>query len=274
MAAIDPALGHLDVAQHGAVLVLTLDNPSLRNALGPQVYAQGREALNRAADDATIRAVVLTGANGVFCGGGNLVRLQGNRAKPMSVQKDSIDLLNGFVRHLRDCPKPVIAAVEGPAAGAGFSLVLACDFVVAANNARFVMSYAKVGLTPDGGGSYSLASALPRPLANELMMLGNEIDAARLQHFGLVNQATEPGAALDAAMALADKLAAGAGAAQARIKQLVNHAQAARLNDHLQLERDHFAAALHGPEAGEGIGAFLGKRKPDFVNAAKPAVVG
>jgi enoyl-CoA hydratase/carnithine racemase len=252
------------VEVRGPVLLLTLNNPTMRNALGPQVYASGREALNRAADESGIRAVVLTGAGGIFCGGGNLNRLNGNREKPRAVQRDSIHLLNGFVQQLRACPKPVIAAVEGPAAGAGFSLALACDFVVAARDARFVMSYAKVGLTPDGGGSYMLASALPRPLASEWMMLGGEISAERLYQFGLVNRVAEPGAALAGALELAATLAKGAGGAQARIKALISHAQDTRWRDHLEQERSQFVDSLHGAEAGEGIGAFLEKRKPNF----------
>ncbi len=145
-----------------ATLVLTISNPEARNALHPDIYAASQEALEVAARDNTIRAVVLTGADGVFCAGGNLNRLLGNRSQPAEVQAKSIEILNHWIETLHAFPKPIIAAVEGPAAGAGFSLVLACDFVVAASDAKFVMAYVKVGLTPDGGGSYELARALPR----------------------------------------------------------------------------------------------------------------
>src|SRR5439155_3542057 len=101
----------------------------------------------------------------------------------------------------RTFPKPVIAAVEGPAAGAGFSLALACDFIVAADNAVFVMAYSNIALSPDGGGSWSLAQAMPRQLASELLMCGERITPARLQQLGIVNKVTAPGAALEEALA-------------------------------------------------------------------------
>ena len=152
-------------SRRDATLILTLSNPGAKNALHPDMYAAGIEALSTAERDPEIRAVVLTGAGDVFCAGGNLNRLLENRAKSPSVQAESIDQLHGWIEALRDCTKPVIAAVEGPAAGAGFSLALACDLIVAARSAKFVMAYVKVGLTPDGGASWFLSQALPRQLA-------------------------------------------------------------------------------------------------------------
>lgn len=137
-------------------LVLKLSNPGARNALHPDMYAAGIEALSTAERDNSVRAIVLTGADNFFCAGGNLNRLLENRAKDPSVQAESIDLLAEWISALRASTKPVIAAVEGAAAGAGFSLALACDLIVAADDAKFVMSYARVGLTPDGGASWFL----------------------------------------------------------------------------------------------------------------------
>jgi enoyl-CoA hydratase/carnithine racemase len=149
----------------GAVLQLTLSNPEARNALHPDIYRDGIAALKGATADPAVRAVVITGEGEHFCAGGNLNRLLGNRSQPPEVQAASIDTLHEWITAIRDCPKPVIAAVEGAAAGAGFSLALACDMLVAAQNARFVMSYIRVGLTPDGGASHWLATRLPYPLA-------------------------------------------------------------------------------------------------------------
>ena len=118
-------------SRRDATLILTLSNPGAKNALHPDMYAAGIEALSTAERDPDIRAVVLTGAGDVFCAGGNLNRLLENRAKPPSVQAESIDQLHSWIEAIRDCNKPVIAAVEGPAAGAGFSLALACDLIVA-----------------------------------------------------------------------------------------------------------------------------------------------
>lgn len=248
----------------GPTLVLTISNPQARNALHPDIYAACKVALQAAADDDGVRTVVLTGADGMFCAGGNLNRLLGNRAQPPQVQADSIEMLHAWIQSLHAFPKPIIAAVEGAAAGAGFSLVLACDFVVAADNAKFVMAYVKVGLTPDGGGSYEIARALPRQLASELLIEGKTIDATRLAQFGIVNRVTPAGEALAEAIRLADSLAQQSSHAMGRIKALINHAGTASLREHLAQERDNFVAALHHPDGGEGIGAFLEKRKPDY----------
>lgn len=247
-----------------ATLVLTISNPEMRNALGPEIYHATKEALQAAEQDSSIRSVVLTGADGMFCAGGNLNRLLGNRAQPPQVQADSITMLHAWIESLHAFPKPIIAAVEGAAAGAGFSVVLACDFVVAASNAKFVMAYVKVGLTPDGGGSYELARALPRQLASELLIEGKTVDAQRLAQFGLVNRVTEPGQALAEALRLGGSLAAQSSHAMGRIKGLINQAGTLSLNEHLARERENFVAALHHPDGGEGISAFLEKRKPNY----------
>jgi enoyl-CoA hydratase/carnithine racemase len=251
-------------ARVDSTLVLTISNPEARNALHPDIYAASLEALDAAATDDELRAVIITGADGMFCAGGNLNRLLGNRAKPPAVQAESIETLNHWIESLHAFPKPIIAAVEGAAAGAGFSVVLACDFVVAASDAKFVMAYVKVGLTPDGGGSYELARALPRQLASELMMEGKPVDATRLAQFGLVNRVVPPGQALSEALRLAEGLAGQSPHAVGRIKGLINGAGTASLTEHLAAERDSFVAALHHKDGGEGISAFLEKRKPRY----------
>lgn len=247
-----------------ATLVLTISNPEARNALHPDIYAASQEALEVAARDDSIRTVVLTGANGVFCAGGNLNRLLGNRSQPPSVQAASIETLHHWIESFHAFPKPIIAAVEGPAAGAGFSLVLACDYVVAASDAKFVMAYVKVGLTPDGGGSYEIARMLPRQLASEILMEGKPVEPARLAQFGIVNRVVQPGQALTEALRIAGNLARESPNAVRGMKALINHAGSATLTEHLAAERDSFVAALHHPDAGEGIGAFLEKRKPNY----------
>ena len=183
---------------------------------------------------------------------------------PPEFQARSIEGLHNWIEAIRTFPKPVIAAVEGPAAGAGFSLALACDFIVAANNAVFVMAYSNIALSPDGGGSWSLSRALPRPLVNELLMCGERIGAERLQQLGLVNRLVEPGLALQAALEWAERLNQRAPNALASIKELVNEATGTTLSRQLALERDHFVRNLHHANAGIGISAFLDKTKPRF----------
>lgn len=251
-------------AESESTLVLTLSNPGARNALHPDMYAAGIEALDSAERDPSVRAVVLTGADQFFCAGGNLNRLLENRAKDPSVQAQSIDLLGEWIAALRASSKPVIAAVEGAAAGAGFSLALACDLLVAADDAKFVMSYSRVGLTPDGGGSWFLAQALPRQLAAEVLLEGKPIGAARLHELGVVNRLAKPGAVRESAIGWADDLGKISPNATARIKTLIAAAGAQPLADHLVAERDHFVASLHHRDALEGITAFLEKRAPRY----------
>ncbi|MBU6493288.1 MAG: enoyl-CoA hydratase [Burkholderiales bacterium] len=245
-------------------LVLTLSNPGARNALHPSMYAAGIEAIVTAERDASVRAIVLTGADNFFCAGGNLNRLLENRAKDKSVQAESINRLAEWVEAIRTCPKPVICAVEGAAAGAGFSLALACDLLVAADNAKFVMAYAKVALTPDGGGSWFLSTALPRQLATEILLEGKTIDAQRMAGAGLVNRVVKPGEARDAALAWAEQLSQLSPHALGRIKALIEAGPANTLRQQLELERDNFIEALHHRDGLEGISAFLEKRPAQY----------
>ncbi len=245
-------------------MVLTLSNPEHRNALGPAIYAAGVEALNAAESSADVRSVVIVGEGAIFSAGGNLQRLLANRQQPPQYQAQSIEGLHSWIEAIRAFPKPVIAAVEGAAAGAGFSLALMCDFLVAAVNSVFVMAYSNVALSPDGGASWSLSRVLPRPLATELMMCGERISAQRLHDLGVVNRLAAAGCALMEALALADTLNARAPNALASIKELVNEAAHSTLNAQLAAERDHFVKNLHHANAGIGIAAFLNKQTPRF----------
>ena len=254
----------LKSTSEGQTLILTISNPDFKNALSPEIYAAGVEALNAAETNSEIRSVIITGEGAAFCAGGNLQRLLANRQQPKEVQAQSIDGLHSWIDSIRTYPKPIIAAVEGAAAGAGFSLALACDFCVAADNAVFVMSYSTVGLSPDGGGSWALGRALPRQLANELLMCGERVNAQRLHDFGLVNTVCSSGSALREALALAERLNARAPNVLSSIKELLNDSAANTLSQQLQSERDHFVSNLHHGNGGEGIDAFLAKRIPHY----------
>ena len=254
----------LKSTSEGSTLILSISNPEFKNALGPDIYAAGIEALNAAENNPEIRSVIITGEGGIFCAGGNLQRLQANRRESPEVQAQSIEGLHNWIESIRTYPKPVIAAVEGAAAGAGFSLALACDFCVAADNAVFVMSYSTVALSPDGGGSWVLARTLPRQLASELLMGGERISAQRLHDFGLVNRVSGAGSALREALKIAERLNARAPNVMASIKELINDAPANTLSQQLASERDHFVRNLHHSNGGEGIAAFLEKRTPQY----------
>ncbi len=248
----------------GQTLILTLRNPEARNAFDASIYAAGIEALSVAERTDDVRSVVITGADGTFSAGGNLQRLQARRQEGAEAQAQGVEGLHSWIETIRTYPKPVIAAVEGAAAGAGFSLALACDFIVAARDAAFVMSYARIGLSPDGGASWSLARALPRQLAAEWLMCGDKLQAERLHALGLVNRLAEPGRALHEALSLAATLNERAPNALASVKELLNDALQQPLDAQLAAERDHFVRNLQHANAGEGIAAFLEKRAPRY----------
>jgi enoyl-CoA hydratase/carnithine racemase len=248
----------------GHTLVLTLSNPEYRNALGPEIYSAGIEALNAAESNHDVHTVVLTGEGANFSAGGNLNRLLNNRQLPPEHQAQSIDGLHGWIETITTFPKPILAAVEGAAAGAGFSLALACDFLVAASNSVFVMAYSNVALSPDGGGSWQLASSLPKALVNQWLMLGEKIGADQLFAHGVINQIAAPGASLETALALAERLNLRAPNALSSIKELVNAAPDQSLFEQLNQEKKHFVNNLHHPNAGIGIQAFLNKELPNY----------
>src|SRR5664280_1851965 len=219
--------------RRGSTLVLTISDPPTRNTLSAQAIAAGIEALGASESDQSIRAVVLRGDGEHFCSGGNLQGLRERRAAGRDAQLRMLEQLHRLVETIRGHPKPVIAAVEGAAAGAGFSLALACDLIVAAADARFAMSYGKVGLTPDGGATWSLAQALARSLALQSIWLG-------------------------------DPLAAMAPNAVAAAKELVGQAPGRSFEQQLGAERDRFLETLFDANGEEGLQAFLERRAPRF----------
>lgn len=254
----------LKSTNQGQTLILTLSDPALRNAMGPEMYAAGIEALNVAETNPDIRSVIITGEGAHFCAGGNVQRLKANRDQPAEVQAQSIESLHSWMEAIRTFPKPIIAAVEGAAVGAGFSLALMCDMVVAADDSVFMMAYSNLGLSPDGGGSWNLAHALPRQLTTELLMLGERISAQRLQALGLVNRVVDSGHALPQALALAERINTRAPNAMNSIKELINETGTHNMTEHLAHERNHFVKNLHHPNAGAGIQAFLSKETPIY----------
>ena len=158
----------------------------------------------------------------------------------------------------------VIAAVEGAAAGAGFSLALMCDFVVAARDSFFVMAYSNIALSPDGGGSWALARALPRATAMKMLMAAQPMTTPDLRQLGVVSHAAAPGQALQTALNLAKDLCARAPNVLASIKELVNDAADQTLSAHLAAEQKHFVKNLHHPNGGEGIRSFMEKRTAHY----------
>ncbi len=247
----------------GDRLIIWNGNTAKRGALSPELYACILSALEQA-QDSRIRAVILTSEGPFFCAGGNLNVIIERRQISEAARRDKVDELHDLLRAMRASPVPLIAAIEGGAAGAGLSIALACDMIVAAKDAKFTAAYVKAGLVPDGGLTSAMARLLPRPLAMEMCLLGRPVMATRFADLGAVSRICAEGKALEEAMVLADTLAAGPRAAQGVIRKLVADAYEATEADQLDSERDAMAAAAGQDEAAEGIAAFLEKRKPVY----------
>ncbi|MFK7752246.1 MAG: oxepin-CoA hydrolase, alternative type [Sedimentitalea sp.] len=251
------------VDDKGDRLVVVNMNAARRGALSPDLYAAFGEAMRGAADP-RVRAVLVTSQGGFFCAGGDLNTLIERAKLSEPERRTKIEGLHGVIRGIRNCPVPVIAAIEGGAAGAGLSIALACDLIVAADDAKFTAAYVKAGLVPDGGLTASLARNLPRALAMEMCLLARPVMAQRMADMGAITAAVPAGTAEAAAHVLADELARGPRETQGVIRHMVAKAYDTTEAEQLSIERDAMAHAQGRPDAAEGIKAFLEKRKPDF----------
>jgi enoyl-CoA hydratase/carnithine racemase len=250
--------------RHGRVLKAVNNDPKTLNALSWDFYDGFHTAVEEAGADPSIGAIVLTGAGGFFCSGGNVRGLKERSAADYPTRRSSVDKLHDMILAMRACPKPIIAAVDGGAAGAGASIMAACDLIVAARDAYASVAYIRIGLTPDGGATAFFGSALPRQLVSEMVFTGDRIPVERLHAAGLVNRLAEPGGALAMAMDWAAEIAARPSRAIAGGKRLIEQARTNPLKAQLDAEADGIAEALGGPEGQEGIAAFLEKRRPDW----------
>jgi 2-(1,2-epoxy-1,2-dihydrophenyl)acetyl-CoA isomerase len=251
------------VQDHGAVRLVRLQRPSAKNALTPEVLEALSQALKGAAEDAAVRAVVLSGVPGAFCSGADVrviaKAMEGGGQAVGEVLERFQALSLGIVK----LPKPVVAAVTGPAVGFGADLALACDFRVFAESGYLQEKFVAIGLMPDGGGSYFLTRLLGPARALSMLMLGSRIDAAQAVSLGLASSMTADADAEAGALALATTLAAGPPLSLARIKAAV-HENAEALEAALRREREGQLALLESADAKEGVRAFLERRTPVF----------
>lgn len=258
----DPVL----VTRYQATLILTLNTPGKRNVLDPAMYQALRHHLAAALADPAIANIILTGADGFFCAGGDLVTLREWAQRTVAENAAQIEGFHTLIREVRAAGKPVIAAIEGGAAGAGASLAMAAHLIVAAEDSYMVLSYVRAGLVPDGGATGYLRRAVPPQFAAEMALFGDQVPVARLATLGVVNRVVPKGQALAVAQELADRLAAGARGAQRVILGLLNAGGDAAFDAQLDRERDALAQAMRAPDAVAGIAAFLDKRPPVFPN--------
>lgn len=250
------------LAIEGGVATLTLNRPDVLNAIDAGMAQALDEALARVAGDDRVRAVLLRGAGRAFCAGGDVRRfLDGD---PVAAIESILDPLHAALRRLDALAVPTLAVVHGAAAGAGFSLALACDLAIASDDAAFTLSFARIGASPDSASTYRLPRLVGPRKALELAMLAEPVRAPEALALGLVNRVV-PAAALEAeALALARRLAAGPTAAYGRIRHLIGRSLGNDLSAQLDLEREAFLAGVRTADFSEGARAFLAKRPARF----------
>lgn len=246
------------------IAVLVLDRPDKRNAVMPQDWRALEDRLDEGAADARVRAFVLTGAGGLFSAGGDL-KTMGERLEQSPVRRSREMLrMTRAIQRFRDTPKPIIAAVEGPAIGAGLVLALACDLRVAAASARFSAPFLRVGMQPDFGGAYFLPRLIGTARALELLWTHDVLDARAAAELGLVNR-VYPDADFEVeTFALARRIAENPAGALALSKLTVYHGAEQTLGELLDLEALAQTVLSRSEDAREGVRAFVEKRAPRF----------
>ncbi len=246
------------------VATITFNRPAVMNALDADMIRAFRTNCERAAADLEARVIVLRGAGPAFVAGGDVAMFRDNVAAMATLVPELAAELHHGILALRRAPQPVIAAVHGAVAGAGFSIMLACDLVLAAAGTQFSMAYSRIGTSPDGGATWFLPRLTGYQKAMELMLLADTVDAETMQRLGVVNQVLAADQLAAATEKLARRLAAGPAQAYAETKALLNRAMHAGLAAQLDAEALAFARCAKTEDFVEGVTAFTDKRKPQY----------
>jgi 2-(1,2-epoxy-1,2-dihydrophenyl)acetyl-CoA isomerase len=247
----------------GHVATIRLDRPEKLNAMSQVMFDEIGAAFRRAADDADVRCVVVTGAGDAFCSGADLTDPANMVASPFEL-KDRMRRIHDVARAFTTCPKPTIARVVGVAAGAGCNLALACDLIVATRDARFAELFVKRGLVVDFGGSWALTRALPLHRAKELALLGETISADEANALGLLNRLCERDEIDAVVKDMAQRLAALPPRTVALIKDNLNRATERSIEQNLDAESTAQALAFASEDTKEAVLAWVEKREPRF----------
>lgn len=252
---------HLIINQNGTILSLTLNRPDRLNAFSPEMILGLTEAMRDAQKNPDVKVIVLSGAGRSFSAGGDVKTM--GQANAVAVY-DHIGKLNECILAMKETEKPIIAAVHGFAAGAGFNLALACDLIVAADDSKFALSFSQVGLVSDGGGSYFVPRLLGPHLAKQFLFTAEPILAQRLYQLGVINYLVPMDKLQEETQKLASQLANGPTRTYGMIKKLVDHSLTASLEEILEQERITQTLLVSTEDHQEGIAAFKEKRKPNF----------
>ncbi|WP_290739840.1 2-(1,2-epoxy-1,2-dihydrophenyl)acetyl-CoA isomerase PaaG [Amaricoccus sp.] len=253
------------VSLDAGVLSLTLNRPDKLNSFNEEMHRSLRAGMERAASDPEVRAILLTGAGRGFSAGqdlGDRDPRKGGGAPDLGATIETF--YNPTLRLIRSIEKPVVCAVNGVAAGAGANIAFACDIVLAAKSAKFLQAFAKIGLVPDAGGSWSLARILGEPRAKALALLAEPLPAETAADWGLIWKAVDDAALLIEAESIAKRLAAGPTRGLGLTKRAIQAAATNSLDAQLDLERDLQREAGRTADYAEGVIAFLDKRQPEF----------
>lgn len=247
--------------QHGAVRVLTLDDPATLNAMTPDLLGALAGAIAEATADPGVRCLLLTGAGRGFCSGQNL---KGGDLLPEGVLEGVMKHYWPAFRAIRECAVPVVVAVNGVAAGGGCSLALAGDVVVAARSASFIQVFSRIGLVPDLGSTWLLPRLIGRQRALEMMLLNEPLSAERARDWGMVREVFEDAELRAGALALAERLAQGPTKALVETRRLVDEAEHARYEEQFRRELEVQSGVRASADALEGRAAFAQRRRPRF----------
>ncbi len=248
----------------GQIAKITLNRPKALNAMNGELVSTLAARLDDAGKDNDVRVIILTGNGKGFCAGGDLAYLK--QLTNVIEARSFIVEVGALVKQIQSIAKPIIAMVNGVAAGAGFNLALACDIVFAANTARFAQSFVKVGLVPDCGGMYLLPKIVGMHKAKELMFTADLIGAAKADELGLLNRVIEADKLEAETLAFAEKLLLSAPIALGMVKQTLNGMEDMTLENWLVHEADMQTLCMQTKDHQEGISAFLEKRAPEFKN--------
>lgn len=245
-----------------AVATIRMNRPSAMNSLNDTLVNDMTAALTQVQNDPSVRAIVLTGNGKAFCAGGDLFYL--TSLQQLTAARNFIAAAGNITSMIMNMEKPVIAMVNGVAAGAGFNLALACDIVFCAKSARFAQSFSKVGLVPDCGGMYLLPRVVGRHKAKELMFTADLIDAETALKLGVVNQVVDDAQLQEVTYQFADRMAASAPMAIALMKRVLNQSDNYDLATTLEFEANMQTLCMQTEDHKEGVAAFKEKRAPIF----------